>query len=129
MTDTIADMLTRIRNAQKANRLTVQMPSSKFKVEIARIMKKEGYIENVIQRKKDSKTTLEIILKRLENDYAIAGVKKVSRPGQRIYKGKNKLPEVLSGHGIAIISTSCGVMTNIEAHKRGLGGEIICEVW
>lgn len=129
MTDTIADMLTQMRNAQRANRLIVKMPSSKFKVEIVKILKKEGYIENIIQHKKESKITLEIILKKLNDNYAIAGVKRISKPGQRVYVGKNELPEVLSGHGIAIISTSQGVMTNIEARKKGLGGEIICEIW
>lgn len=129
MTDIIADMLTQMRNAQRANRLIVKMPSSKFKVEIVKILKKEGYIENIIQHKKESKITLEIILKKLNDNYAIAGVKRISKPGQRVYVGKNELPEVLSGHGIAIISTSQGVMTNIEARKKGLGGEIICEIW
>ncbi|MCK5466329.1 30S ribosomal protein S8 [Candidatus Parcubacteria bacterium] len=129
MTDPIADMLTRIRNAQRANHLNVEMPSSKFKLALAKILKKEGYISDVIQHKKGVKITLEIVLRKIDNNYAISEIKRISKPGQRSYIGKNKIPKILNGYGIAIISTPKGVMTNIEAKKNGVGGEIICEVW
>ncbi len=129
MTDPIADMLTRIRNAQRANHLSVEMPSSKFKLALAKILKEEGYISDVIQHKKGVKITLEIVLRKVDNHYAISEIKRVSKPGQRSYVGKNKIPKVLNSYGIAIISTPKGVMTNIEAKKTGVGGEVICEVW
>jgi len=129
MTDPIADMLTRIRNAQRANHLSVEMPSSKFKLALAKILKKEGYLSDVIQHKKGVKITLEIILRKIDNNYAISEIKRISKPGQRSYVGKDKIPRVLNNYGIAIISTPKGVMTNIEAKKSGVGGEIICEVW
>lgn len=129
MTDPIADMLTRIRNAQKANLLSVEMSSSKFKLALAKILKREGYINDVIQHKKGAKITLEIVLRKVGNNYAIAEIKRISKPGQRNYVGKNKIPKVLSNYGIAIISTSKGIMTNIEAKEKGVGGEIICKVW
>ncbi len=129
MTDPIADMLTRIRNSQRANKMVVKMPSSKFKLAVAKILKKEGYIEEFAQNKKGPKITLEITLKKLEKNYAISGIEKVSKPGQRIYVSKKNVKRVLSGFGISIISTSKGVMTNIEARKNGIGGEIICKVW
>jgi len=129
MTDPIADMLTRIRNAQRANHLSVEMPSSKFKLALAKILKKEGYIGDAVQHKKGAKITLEIILRKIDDHYAISEIKRISKPGQRSYVGKDKLPRVLNSYGIAIISTPKGVMTNIEAKKLGVGGEIICEVW
>ena len=129
MTDPIADMLTRIRNAQRANLLNVMMPSSKFKLALAKILKEEGYISDVIQHKKGAKVTLEIVLKKVNDNYAISGLKRVSRPGQRRYVRRNRIPKVLSNFGIAVLSTSQGVMTNIQAKEKGLGGEVICEVW
>ncbi len=129
MTDPIADMLTRIRNAQKSNKTVISLPSSKFKLAISKILKEEGYIDDIIQHKKGQKVTLEITLKKIEDHYAISGIEKVSKPGQRAYVGKNKLPRVLGGFGIAIVSTSRGVMTNAEARKNGLGGEVVCRVW
>ncbi len=129
MTDPIADMLTRIRNAQKSNKTVISLPSSKFKLAISKILKEEGYIDDIIQHKKGQKVTLEITLKKIEDHYAISGIEKVSKPGQRAYVGKNKLPRVLGGFGIAIVSTSKGVMTNAEARKNGLGGEVVCRVW
>ena len=129
MTDPIADMLTRIRNAQKTNKSVVILPSSKFKLAIAKILKTEGYIEDTIQHKKGMKITLEIVLRKIDDHYAISGIEKVSRPGQRAYVRRNNLPKVLGGYGIAIVSTSRGVMTNIEAKKSGLGGEVVCRVW
>lgn len=129
MTDPIADMLTRIRNAQKSDKTVINLPSSKFKLAIAKILKEEGYIEDIIQHKKGQKVTLEITLRKIEDHYAISGIEKISKPGQRTYVGKNKLPRVLGGFGIAIVSTSKGVMTNTEARKNGLGGEVVCRVW
>lgn len=129
MTDPIADMLTRIRNAQRANHIKVQMPSSNFKLAIAKILKKEGYIEDVIQYKKGFKVTLEIVLKKNEEKYAISEIQRVSKPGQRVYVGKNRIPKILNGYGLAIISTSQGLMTNEDAKEKGLGGEIVFKVW
>ncbi len=129
MTDPIADMLTRIRNAQMANHASVKMPSSKFKIALAKVLKKEGYLNDIIQHKKGVKIILEVVLKKDENRYAMSGIKKISKPGQRVYIKKGEVSKVLNGCGISIISTSKGVMTNIEARKNGLGGEIICEIW
>jgi small subunit ribosomal protein S8 len=129
MTDPIADMLTRIRNAQRANHTSVQMPSSNFKLAIAKILKKEGYIEDVIQYKKGFKVTLEVVLKKSDSKYAISEIQRVSKPGQRVYVGKNKIPKILNGYGLAIISTSMGLMTNNDAKEKGLGGEIVFKVW
>ena len=129
MTDSIADMLTRIRNAQMANHVSVEMPSSKFKVALAKVLKKEGYLNDIIQHKKGVKIILEIVFKKDENRYAISGIKRISRPGQRVYIKKDKVSKVLNGCGISVISTSKGVMTNVEARKNNLGGEIVCEVW
>lgn len=129
MTDPIADMLTRIRNAQRANHNSVQMPSSNFKLAIAKILKKEGYIEDVIQYKKGFKITLEVVLKKNDSKYAISEIERVSKPGQRVYTGKDRIPKVLNGYGLAIISTSQGLMTDAEAISKGLGGEIVFKVW
>jgi small subunit ribosomal protein S8 len=129
MTDPIADMLTRIRNAQKANHLRVKLPSSKFKLAIAKVLKEEGYVDSVVQHKKGSKITMDIVLKKIDNHYAISKIRRISKPGRRVYVGKHEIPKILEGYGIAIISTSQGVMTNIEAKRKGLGGEVICEVW
>jgi len=129
MTDQIADMLTRIRNAQMANHASVKMPSSKFKIALAKVLKKEGYLDDVIQHKKGVKIVLEIVLKKNESNYAIAGIKRISKPGQRVYIKKGNISKVLNDCGVAVVSTSRGVMTGIEARKNGLGGEIICEVW
>ena len=129
MTDPIADMLTRIRNAQMANHTSVEMPSSKFKIALAKVLKKEGYFDDVVQHKKGVKIVLEIVLKKMGSNYAIAGIKRISKPGQRVYVGKDRISKVLNDCGISIISTSKGVMTNAEARKNGLGGEVVCEVW
>lgn len=129
MTDPIADMLTRIRNAQRAGLLSVEMSSSKFKLALAKILKREGYVDDVIQHKKGAKVTLEISLRKIGDNYAISEIKRVSKPGQRNYVGKNKIQKVLNNYGIAIISTSKGIMTNVEAREKGVGGEVICKVW
>lgn len=129
MTDPIADMLTRIRNAQKANHTKAQMPSSNFKLAIAKILKKEGYIEDVIQYKKGFKVTLEIVLKKNNDKYAISEIQRISKPGQRVYVRKNNIPKILNGYGLAIVSTSQGLMTNEDAKAKGLGGELVFKVW
>ncbi|MCK5490407.1 MAG: 30S ribosomal protein S8 [Candidatus Pacebacteria bacterium] len=128
MTDPIADMLTRIRNAQRANHKVVQMPSSKFKLELAKILKKEGYINDVVQHKKGFLITLEVVLKKNGENYAISKIQRISKPGQRKYVNKSEIKKVLGGYGISIISTSQGIMTNIQARDKGLGGEVVLEV-
>ncbi len=127
MTDPIADMLTRIRNAQSAAKADVVMPSSKAKLAIAGVMKEQGYI-NDFQVSSDAKPQLTVTLKYYQGDPVIDEMKRVSRPGLRIYKNKDELPEVLNGLGIAIISTSAGVMTDKKARTEGRGGEVICTI-
>jgi len=130
MTDPISDMLIRIKNALMARHKTVVVSGSKLKLEIARILKDEGYIEDYRIVEERPQMKIEIVLKYDEKKRpAIAGIKRVSKPGRRIYRGYRELPRVLDGLGVAIISTSQGVMTDHEARKRRLGGEIICEVW
>lgn len=130
MTDPIADMLIRIKNALMARHKSVIVPASKIKLEIARILKEEGYIEDFKYIKEESQAKIEITLKYDENKRpVIAGLKRVSKPGRRIYRGYKDLPKVLDGFGIAIISTSQGIMTDHEARKRKIGGEVLCEIW
>ena len=130
MTDPIADMLIRIKNALMARHKKVEVPASKMKLEIARILKEEGYIEDFVFIDEKPQGKIEIILKYDENKRpVIAGVKRVSKPGRRIYKGYKELPKVLDGLGIAIISTSQGIMTDHEARRRKVGGEVLCEIW
>ena len=130
MTDPIADMLTRVRNANSAGKQTVAMPSSKKLVEIARIMLQEGYIAGYEVIPGEPRATLEITLK-YGNKKAktIRGIKRISKPGLRIYAGKDELPRVLGGLGCAIISTSKGVMTDRDARKEGNGGEVVAYIW
>jgi len=127
MQDPISDMLTRIRNGQAASKVSVKMPSSKQKVAIAAVLKAEGYIAD-FSVAGDTKPELEVTLKYFEGKKVIDTIKRVSRPGLRIYKGANDLPKVMAGLGIAIISTSQGVMTDRAARKASIGGEIICYV-
>ncbi len=131
--DPIADMLTRIRNALMAGEQHVSVPSSKIKVEIARILKQEGFIEDYQLTRDEPQPFLRLKLKyvggRRERRPVITGLKRVSRPGRRVYAGKDEAPWVLSGMGIAIVSTSKGIMTSEEARRRGIGGEVICHVW
>jgi len=127
--DQIADMLTRIRNAQQARQMEVVMPSSKFKVALAEILNKNNYVGDVATFSEGNKQFLKIRLKYSDGKPAIRGLKKVSKQGQRIYIGKDELPIVKNGYGIAVISTSKGLLTGREAYKNGLGGEYICEVW
>ena len=127
MTDPIADMLTRIRNAQSAGKADVTMPSSKAKLAIAAVMKEEGYISDFAVSTA-SKPELTITLKYYQGNPVIDEMKRISRPGLRIYKNKDELPKVLNGLGIAIISTSAGVMTDKKARSEGRGGEVICTI-
>jgi small subunit ribosomal protein S8 len=127
MQDPISDMLTRIRNGQAANKVSVKMPSSKQKVAIASVLKDEGYITDFVVAG-DTKPVLEVTLKYFEGKKVIDTLKRVSRPGLRIYKGAADLPKVMAGLGIAIVSTSQGVMTDRAARKACIGGEIICYV-
>lgn len=127
MQDPIADMLTRIRNGQAANKVSITMPSSKLKIAIANVLKEEGYIESY-NVDGEIKPELEIKLKYFQGKAVVETIRRVSRPGLRIYKGKNDLPKVMAGLGIAVISTSKGVMTDRAARQAGLGGEIICYV-
>ncbi|MER3408802.1 MAG: 30S ribosomal protein S8 [Thermoleophilia bacterium] len=130
LTDPIADMLTRIRNANKALHDTVEMPSSRLKVEIARILKEEGYIRDYRVEKGRSFDVLVIELKYGKNrERVITDLKRVSKPGRRVYARKDRLPRVLGGMGTAILSTSSGLMTSRAAQERGIGGEVICLVW
>ena len=128
MSDPIADMLTRIRNAQSAKKVTVSMPNSKIKVGIASVLKEEGYITDFRVNENDGKPNLEVTLKYFEGRGVIDSIKRASRPGLRIYRRKDELPRVLDGLGIAIISTSRGFMTDVAARDAGHGGEIICYV-
>ncbi|RLC34747.1 MAG: 30S ribosomal protein S8 [Candidatus Nealsonbacteria bacterium] len=129
MTDPITDMLNRIRNAQAVGKETVEIPFSNLKYEIARILEKEGFIEKVEKKGKKFRKFIEITLKYENGASAISGLKRVSKPGQRIYLPYGKLRPVKGGYGISIISTSRGIMTNKQARKNKLGGEVICEIW
>jgi small subunit ribosomal protein S8 len=130
MIDPIADMLTRIRNANKAEQAIVDIPSSRMKVEIARILNSEGYIDSYEVIKSNPQDILRIKLKQYKDKRkALAGIKRISKPGRKVYVNKNDIPKVLSGLGIAIISTPQGVLTDSEARLKGVGGEVICFVW
>ena len=128
MQDPISDMLTRIRNAQRADKVSVSMPSSKLKTAIANVLKDEGYIEDFKVEANDGKSTLEIQLKYYAGRPVIERLDRVSRPGLRIYKGSNDIPKVMNGLGVAIVSTSKGVMTDRKARAAGIGGEVLCIV-
>lgn len=128
MTDPIADMLTRIRNGQKARKVTVSMPASTAKEAIAAVLKDEGYIIGFGVSGEGSSKTLEVELKYYEGTPVIETVQRVSKPGLRVYRGKEELPKVLGGLGISIVSTSAGVMSDRQAREQGIGGEVICVV-
>jgi len=129
MTDPITDMLNRIRNAQAVFRQTVEIPFSNLKYEIAKILVKNGFIEKAETKGKKTKKIIEVTLKYQDKIPAISGLKRISKPGQRIYLGSKKLPRVKQGYGIAVISTPKGLMTEKEARKNKLGGELVCEIW
>lgn len=130
MTDPIADMLTRVRNANSAFQETTSMPSSRKLVEIARILKDEGYVDDYSVSEDGPQGTLTIALKyHGRRERTIAGIRRISKPGLRVYAKKDELPRVLGGLGVAIISTSSGVMTDRQARKAGVGGEVVAYVW
>ena len=128
MSDPIADMLTRIRNAQAVEKVTVTMPSSKVKVAIAKVLKDEGYIDDFAVKSEGAKSELNIALKYYAGRPVIERIERVSRPGLRIYKGRTSIPQVMNGLGVAIVSTSRGVMTDRKARANGVGGEVLCYV-
>jgi small subunit ribosomal protein S8 len=128
MSDPVADMLTRIRNAQQSEKLSVVMPASKLKAAIAKVLKDEGYIEDYTVRNQDGKNHLDISLKYYAGRPVIEKIERVSRPGLRIYKPSTQIPVVMNGLGVAIVSTSKGVMTDRKARGMGVGGEVLCIV-
>ena len=128
MSDPIADMLTRIRNAQRSEKASVVMPASKLKAAIAQVLKDEGYVDDFAVHEADGKPVLNISLKYYAGRPVIEKIERVSRPGLRIYKASDKLPSVMNGLGVAIVSTSKGVMTERKARASGVGGEVLCIV-
>ncbi|HQQ77590.1 MAG TPA: 30S ribosomal protein S8 [Thermoanaerobaculia bacterium] len=130
VTDPVSDLLTRLRNAISARHEKADVPSSRFKVELARILKDEGYIKNFKVMDDRGGSLLRLYLKYDDTgNPVIHGLSRSSKPGRRLYKGKNELPEVLGGLGVAIVSTSQGLLTGNDAKKRGVGGEVVCTVW
>jgi len=128
MSDPIADMLTRIRNAQAVDKAVVTMPSSKIKTAIAQVLKDEGYIDGFAVKTESGKSELEIALKYYAGRPVIERIERVSRPGLRIYKGRDAIPQVMNGLGVAIVTTPKGVMTDRKARQTGVGGEVLCFV-
>ena len=130
MTDPIADMLTRIRNANSALHETVEIPASKMKAAVLAILKDEGFVKEVETVENEKHATLKVTLKYgSNNEKVITGIKRISKPGLRVYAKKEELPRVLGGLGVAVISTSKGIMSDKQARKEGLGGEVIAYVW
>ncbi len=128
MTDPIADMLTRIRNGQKARMVSVSMPASRTKEAVAKVLKEEGYITDYAASGEGATKTLTVELKYFEGVPVIERIQRASRPGLRVYRGKEELPKVLGGLGVAIVSTSAGVMSDRQAREKGIGGEVLCIV-
>ena len=128
MSDPIADMLTRIRNAQMVEKAVVLVPSSKVKIAIAQVLKDEGYINGFSVKTDDGKSQLEIVLKYYAGKPVIERIERVSRPGLRVYKGHGTIPQVMNGLGVAIVTTPQGVMTDRKARATGIGGEVLCYV-
>ena len=129
LTDPIADMITRIRNANRAKIEKIEIPSSKIKIEIARILKEEGYILDYYYKEDNKQGVIAILLKYSGKQRIITNLKRISKPGLRVYVRKDDIPEVLGGLGISILSTSKGIMTGKEAKKRHFGGEVLCYLW
>jgi small subunit ribosomal protein S8 len=130
LTDPIADMLTRIRNANMAEKKNVLMPHSKMKSEVARLLKSEGFIQDYTMENEDGKSVLKLFLKyTVEREPIIQGLRRISKPSCRKYVASTEVPRVLGGIGVAILSTSSGVMTDNEARKQNVGGEVLCYVW
>lgn len=128
-TDTIADMLTRVRNAIMANHERVEVPSSRVKKMIITILREEGYIKNFKVVEDEGKEKIIVYLKYINEEPVIRGLDRISKPSRRVYSGKDDIPVVLGGYGIAIISTSQGIMTGKKAAELGIGGEVLCKVW
>lgn len=130
MTDPIADMLTRIRNANSTNKESLEMPASKLKLEILSVLKEEGYIVDYkTKTDKNKHPVIVVTLKYIDNERVIKGLKRISKPGLRVYAKVDQLPKVLNGLGIAVISTSKGIMTDREARRQNIGGEVLAYVW
>ena len=130
LTDPVADFLTRIRNSIQARHQKLDVPASKLKLEIARILKEEGYIANFKATEEEGRKIVRVYLKYgADNAAAISNLQRISRPGCRVYVGRNEIPRVLGGLGINILTTPKGVMTGRQARRQGLGGELLCEVW
>ena len=130
MTDPIADMLTRIRNGITSRHDRIELPSSKLKVEVAKILKSEGFISNYKVVEEGPQPSLRLYLKYSDDgEPVIHGIERISRPGRRVYRGKEEIPQVLGGLGLAIVSTSQGVLSGHEAVRKGVGGEVLCQVW
>jgi small subunit ribosomal protein S8 len=129
MTDPITDMLNRIRNAQAVLKTTVDIPFSNLKYEIAKVLKKQRFVDKVEKKGKKVRRTIEVTLKYDANQPVVSGLKRISKPGQRIYKKAKEIKSVKGGYGVAVISTPKGLMTDKEARRKKLGGEIICEIW
>ena len=130
LTDPVGDFLTRIRNAMRARHQKLDVPASKLKAEIARILKEEGYIANYKPTEEDGMKVIRVYLKyNTNNESVIRDLKRISRPGCRVYQGKNEIRRVQGGFGIAILTTPKGVMTGRQARREGVGGELLCEVW
>ncbi len=130
MTDPVADMLSRIRNGIQAHHDRVEMPASKLKVELARILKSEGFISNYKLIEEKPQPVLRVYLKYSnDGEPVIHGIERISRPGRRVYRNKQEIPRVLGGLGLAIVSTSKGVLSGHDAVKNGVGGEVLCQVW
>jgi len=129
MTDPITDMLNRIKNAQAVSHSTVELPFSNLKYDIAKVLEKNGFVKSIEKKGKKTKKSIEIVLKYDNKVPAISGLKRISKPGQRIYLNSGKIKRVKQGYGISVISTSKGLMTDKEARGNKIGGEIICEVW
>jgi small subunit ribosomal protein S8 len=129
VTDPIADFLTRIRNASKARKIKVEIPSSKMKAGLAEILKKNGYIYDYKIDEDSKQNVISVLLKYSDGEPAISGLKRISKPGLRIYKKSDELPRVLNGLGTAVISTSKGLLTEKEARRQDTGGEVVCYIW
>ena len=125
----LADMFCRIRNGQMAKKASIAMPSSKLKVSVAKILKDEGFIQNYKVQDDTKQGSIRILLRYVDGNPVITGLKQVSKPGRRIYVNKTKVPRVIGGLGVSIVSTSRGIMTGEQSHKQGVGGEILCEIW
>ena len=129
MTDPIADMLTRIRNAQQAGHATLEMPRSKIKLGIAHLLKTEGFLEGYVETGTGVNSAVKLFLKYNGDTGAIRGIRRISKPGRRVYVGKAEIPRVRNGLGLAILTTPRGLLTDAQARRAGVGGEVICHVW